>query len=486
MKHLGAVCLTVALLGAAGLPSAAAQNRATPATPAEREEAAREREALRKRLDALRKDIASREGEREEAADALQGSEEAISQATRRLAEINASQKQAQDELKQLEQRINSEQSQLNTRQQELAALLKRQYATGALTPWSALLSGDDPHDLGRNLTYLGYISQARAAAVSTVRSEIDALNALHGQAAARRSELERLAGEEKAERDELQQQSRERKRVLDNIASTIQTQRQEADSLARDEARMGNLINELTRMLARQAEEARRAEQARREAAERAAQVAREREAAQKAAAARAAAARAAAERTEAERAARNDPPAPGTEAPGAQPPRAEARPDPVEPPPARPATPVARNEAVPDASTAGRFESLRGKLRLPVRGDITGRFGTARGEGGVWRGVFVRTEEGAQVRAVAPGEVVFANWLRGFGNLIIVDHGDGYLSVYGNNQTLLKQVGDSIKAGDVVAGAGATGGQPESGLYFELRHRGKPMDPLQWVSLR
>jgi septal ring factor EnvC (AmiA/AmiB activator) len=80
----------------------------------------------------------------------------------------------------------------------------------------------------------------------------------------------------------------------------------------------------------------------------------------------------------------------------------------------------------------------------------------------------------------------VVFAEWMRGFGNLLIVDHGDSYLSIYGNNDALLKHVGDSIRGGDTVATVGNSGGNPESGLYFEIRHQGQPVDPLKWASLK
>lgn len=85
-----------------------------------------------------------------------------------------------------------------------------------------------------------------------------------------------------------------------------------------------------------------------------------------------------------------------------------------------------------------------------------------------------------------MAAGKVVFADWLRGFGNLLIIDHGSQYLSIYGNNQSVLRHVGDDVKGGDIVANVGATGGQSESGLYFELRHQGAPFDPLRWASLR
>jgi len=145
-------------------------------------------------------------------------------------------------------------------------------------------------------------------------------------------------------------------------------------------------------------------------------------------------------------------------------------------------------RNDRLPEAGRgAGLFATLRGKLRLPTRGELINRFGTPRIESGVsWKGLFIRGVSGQEVRAVAGGQVVYAEWMRGFGNLLIIDHGQGYLTVYGNNEALLKQVGDAVNTGDTVATVGNSGGNPDSGLYFEMRHQGKAFDPLRWVSLR
>jgi len=141
-----------------------------------------------------------------------------------------------------------------------------------------------------------------------------------------------------------------------------------------------------------------------------------------------------------------------------------------------------------VADASLAGLdFNRLKGKLALPVAGEILHRYGQSRDGGGpAWKGLFIRARQGQEVRAVGSGQVAFADWLRGFGNLLIIDHGDGFLSLYSNNESLYKQPGDPIRAGDVVAAVGATGGQDEPGLYFELRRQGKPFDPLTWVNLK
>ncbi len=152
-----------------------------------------------------------------------------------------------------------------------------------------------------------------------------------------------------------------------------------------------------------------------------------------------------------------------------------------------AKPA-PRLKNERVPQAPSGdSAFLELKGKLNLPVRGELANRFGSPRADGGVvWKGLFIAARAGEEVRAIADGRVVFADWLRGFGNLLIVDHGDAYMSLYGNNEALYKRVGDPIRGGESIAAVGASGGNADSGLYFELRHQGRPLDPLDWVNIR
>lgn len=147
-----------------------------------------------------------------------------------------------------------------------------------------------------------------------------------------------------------------------------------------------------------------------------------------------------------------------------------------------APPPTPALKAEPV---DAGGAFARLRGRLPWPVKGTVAARFGTRRDEGGLlWKGLFIRAQEGSDVRAVADGVVVFADWLRGYGNLLIIDHDDGFLSIYGNNQTLLAEAGQKVTAGKSVATVGTSGGLPESGLYFELRHRGQAFDPGKWLA--
>jgi septal ring factor EnvC (AmiA/AmiB activator) len=127
--------------------------------------------------------------------------------------------------------------------------------------------------------------------------------------------------------------------------------------------------------------------------------------------------------------------------------------------------------------------FRTLRGQLQWPSRGKLTTHYGTPRKVGKLkWQGVTITAPEGTEVRAISHGRVAFSDWLRGFGLLIIIDHGDGYMSLYGGNQSLFKEVGDWVEAGEVIAGVGNSGGHKDSALYFEIRHNGKPTNPLKW----
>ncbi|MBX3617560.1 murein hydrolase activator EnvC family protein [Nitrosomonas sp.] len=144
--------------------------------------------------------------------------------------------------------------------------------------------------------------------------------------------------------------------------------------------------------------------------------------------------------------------------------------------------------NSKLPDASTTNNvlFATLKGKLNLPVRGTIVNTFGSQRTNKHLtWKGLFIRSPDGSEVKAISKGKVVFADWLRGFGHLIILDHENGYMSLYGNNATLQKRIGDTIRGGDTIATVGNSGGNSDSGLYFELRHKGKPFDPLTWIKI-
>lgn len=141
---------------------------------------------------------------------------------------------------------------------------------------------------------------------------------------------------------------------------------------------------------------------------------------------------------------------------------------------------------KSVPPPETSSAFGHLRGQLSWPVAGQVRASFGDTRATGVRWDGMVVATERGTAVKSVSSGRVVYADWLPGLGLLMIVDHGEGYLSLYGHNERLYKATGDPVTAGEVIAAAGDTGGRPEPELYFEIRRDGRPVDPRPWFRER
>lgn len=397
---------------------------------------------LRQRIESLRKDLASSEGDRADAADRLRESERQISNLQRDLHRLSNQRGQLQERLKDLGRQSEELESILAQQQGQLERLLYRQYLRGTPDSLQLLLNGDDPNQIARDLRYLAAIARTRAELLGEINTNLARKKALAANTREQADELAEVEAEQKKQHDELSRQREERKAVLAQVSDRVRSQRREIGNLQENEKRMTQLIDRLGKILAAQA-------------AARAAEAARAAKAAQ---------------------AARNRPPASE-----AEPPRSQERPT----EPSRPRSVEVENRLEPVASS-GSFARLKGNLRLPVRGSVAARFGGARDGGGTWKGLFIKAGSGSDVKAVAAGRVVFAEWMRGFGNLLIVDHGDAYLSIYGNNESLLKQVGEAVKGGETVATVGNSGGNPESGLYFELRHQGQPIDPMKWASLK
>jgi len=129
--------------------------------------------------------------------------------------------------------------------------------------------------------------------------------------------------------------------------------------------------------------------------------------------------------------------------------------------------------------------FGALKGKLPWPVKGKFRASFGSTRSQGDLkWNGVVIRSDYDTPIRAVSNGRIAFADWLQGYGFITIIDHNDGYMSLYGYSQELYKQVGDWVESGEVIASVGDSGGQSQPGLYFEIRKQGKPINPKKWCS--
>ena len=132
--------------------------------------------------------------------------------------------------------------------------------------------------------------------------------------------------------------------------------------------------------------------------------------------------------------------------------------------------------------ANTSGAFfEKQKGTLPWPLKGKIAQQFNSERA-GGRWDGLLISADEGTNIKAISKGEVIYADWLRGYGLLVIVDHGSDYMSLYAFNQSLNRKVGDKVKAGTIIAAVGKSGGRHKIGLYFGIRHKGKSVNPAHW----
>ncbi|WP_394780136.1 murein hydrolase activator EnvC family protein [Undibacterium sp.] len=438
-----------ALLLWASLPGdvQAASTRAAQKTAAEAERA-----ELRQKLNALKNDISKTETAKDQASDALASSEQAISEANRSLRDLQAEQGDTQAKLSKLTEEQSRLQLQVETQKKQLSEFLRRQYMRGSSDRIKLLLSGDNPNRINRDLQYMGYVSQTQAKMIDSLHASLQAVTKNTEEAQDAKEELDEIAQEERQHKTSLETEKKRRATLLAQLADKLHNQKKQADDLQKDEQRLGTLVTRLNKLI----EEQIKAEQARAALAEKQRQ-----------------------EKIAQQKAAREKALANQGKKPGKAPNPADAI-DADEPP----AKPIARNELTPVPGTNnGEFSRLKGQLRLPVKGELVARFGSRRADGPSWKGLFIRAAEGAEVKAIATGKVVFAQWLKGFGNMIIVDHGSEYISIYGNNQAVLKHVGDIVKTGDTIASAGNSGGNEESGLYFEIRYRGQVQDPMTWV---
>ena len=460
-KRLTAALIAAVFLAASlveAKPSASEKKSSPPVAAPEIAEKQADLGELRSRIEGLRKELSSSEESKADAGDRLRESERQISRLQRELHELNDQRSRLQSRLKNLEQQSQELGVTLGQQQAQLEKLLYKQYLRGTPDSLQLLLNGDDPNQMARDLHYLSAIALTRAELMGEINATLDKKKSLAADAKERNAELADIEAEQQKRHADLQKQREERKTLYAQMSSKVSAQRKEIGNLQQNERRMTQLIDRLSKILAAQAAQAAKAAEAAR------------------AAEARQAAARQKEKEREKER--EKDKRHPQTEE------REIARPTPnVEP--SRPRQVEAENRYEPAASD-GSFARQRGNLRLPVRGAVSGRFGSPRDGGGTWRGLFIKAGSGSEVKAIAGGRVVFSEWMRGFGNLLIVDHGDAYLSIYGNNDSLLKQVGQAVKGGETVATVGNSGGNPESGLYFELRHQGQPIDPMKWASLK
>ena len=427
---------------------------ATPGREEQKKRAESEHADLHKKLSDLKLEILSTESARQHAADALADSEAAISSANRKLVELSTEQQQTQQKLATLADQQRSLEKEVERQKKRFSDLLRQEYITGNTDRLKLILSGDNPNRINRELQYLGYVSHSQNRLISQLRDNLAAVDKNRADAELARQDLDDIAIEEQQQKSDLIKEQGRRAALLNQLASRLSAQRKEAGQLQVNEQRLASLVDRLNQLIEQQRaadllrEQKRRADLAKEQAKEQARQRTKD---------------------------AKNKTATGNTTTPQSTP----------TPTPAQTA-PLQVSKTPESGLDSSQFAQLKGRLRLPTKGELSSRYGSARGEGTVWKGLFIRAGEGAEVKAIAPGKVIFADWLRGFGNLIIVDHGGQYMSIYGNNEALLKQAGATVSTGDVIATVGNSGGNEQSGLYFELRFQGKAFDPLVWISLK
>lgn len=321
--------------------------------------------------------------------------------------------------------------------QQHLVASQARvTYQNGRQEYLKLLLNQQQPERFSRILTYYEYLSQARLQQIAAFNQTLSQLSTVEREVSQQQEQLSARQERLKQQQSELVQLRETRRATLATLNREYKTQTQKIQARRKEHQQLEQNLKRVEEVLAQQA---RIAEEARRKAQEQA-------RAQQQAAAAAKAQQRQAASETE-----------------------------PAEP---RPTT------AVASASTSSSFAAQRGRLPWPINGALLARYGEQRGGDArmTWDGVLIQASVGTPVKAIHAGRVVFADWLRGAGLLVIVDHGNGYLSLYGHNQTLLRTAGDVVRVGDPIATVGNSGGQEQAALYFAIRHQGRPSDPAQW----
>lgn len=377
---------------------------------------------VREQIQQKQQEITSQKKTLDQLHQQLRQDEEAVTTLATRLTRSQAKLSVTRKQLAKLERQRQQLSEQLKRQERLLAQQLDHAYRMGQHDYLKLLLNQQDPVAMGRALEYYDYVNQARLQAISELKKTQQELSYNRQQTAKTSTELSAIVQTQKQDKQELQQKQHSRESTVDEIKKSLSADQQQLVKL-----------QEAERQMQRKIEEARKKLEAERK-------------------------------RKKAEALARA---------------RAKAREQ-------------GRSEAAAEAQAAATLAlgdhkglgKLRGQLPWPLRGQLVRRFGEHRGGEVTWKGILIGAGQGAPVKAIADGDVVFADRLDGFGNVLVVDHGSGYLSLYGNNATLLKHSGQSVNRGETLAQAGNSGGQPQPGLYFEIRWQGKPVNPVAWLS--
>lgn len=390
---------------------------------------------LKNTIEQLKKELMTVKSNRESLHGELEASEKKITELNKKIEDLKTQLNTQQSSLNQLRGEREGLASAKKQQEAQVAQHLNAAYRLGNQSAIKLLLNQENPADLSRNLKYLEYLIAARNKQIQQFAGTIKRLNDLEPAITEQSNQLEENKKSVEAQRLALNDVVEERKRTLAKLNATIEDKDQALKAYEQDRHALQDVMTKIA-----QAEEKSKANARAAEEAKLAALAAQSKKAAK-------------------ENAAETQATAPKSSM---------------------------QISAASTESTAlrGNLLQLKGELPWPASGQVINEFGTSRVAGKVnWEGIYIQGAMGAPVKAIARGKVVFADYLKGHGLLIIIDHGQGYLSLYAHNQSLAKKLGEPVEAGSVIASLGNTGGQADAGLYFELRHNGQPTNPKPWL---
>ena len=419
----------------------------------------KELKSVKGQISSQQQDVAQQKKQLSQLQQQLASDEKAISNQARQLNQTQQQLTTNENALAQLDAEHATLNKQAEQQKQLLAEQVRASYQNGRHDYLKLLLNGQDSTEIDRLLHYYAHLNQVRAKALQELAQTAELLAENRRQAEQSRNQLNQLLAQQQNEQRKLKEQQSKRSNTAKQLNTTLDKSNQRLVSLQQS-------ANNLEQKIKAAIEKAAR-EQAARERAEREAQAKAEREAKARAEReAREYQARVEREEREYQAQVKRD------QAAGREP----SRPSEVPPPP------PTRKPIV--AKPSGNFAGLaKGAQPWPLRGQLIHRFGGARTSQLAWKGVLIGAPIGREVTSIASGQVVYADWLSGFGMVMVIDHGKGYMSLYGHNQSLLRSSGDKVTMGQPIALSGESGGQEQTGLYFEIRYQGTAVNPLPWL---
>lgn len=344
-------------------------------------------------------------------------------------------------------------------------------YTSGEQSPLRLLLNQSHAESVSRHLRYYDYLLSARREDMSGYLNALQQKRELEAQIRLSVLALQDMQAVSEKEQAALLGLRDERRQLLAGLSADLEAKSDELKQLERDRAALQNVIDQIEQQRAL----AFALEQERQERALKEQQLREQQEKARQAALAPDA------QTEEPVSAKETSTSVEGLQTPAAQEPSSISTSTVSVSVADKPASLYSAEDLARLQSTS--FQQRKGKMAWPVKGSLVNRFGEQRKGSVTWEGMRIRAQAGAEVHAVHYGRVVYADWLRGQGMLIILDHGDGYMSLYAHNDVLLREQGEWVQAGDVIARVGNSGGERESGLYFEIRQSGKTVDPGLWL---